>query len=82
MADKIDFSLVSYVLGIISIVMAFFSPASGIVFGIIGLTQSKKQKTNVSKMSRKLNIIGIVASSAFLVLTFLALAKVGLPSLG
>ena len=81
MADKIDFSLTSYILGVISIVMAFFSPMSGIVFGIIGLVQSKKQKTNVSKISKKLNIIGIVASSAFFVLTLLALAKVSIPSL-
>ena len=48
---------VAYILGIISIVMAFFQPLAGIVFGIIGLVQNKKEK---SKKAKKLNIIGIV----------------------
>ena len=56
-SDKIDFSQTSYLLGIVSIVMAFFTPLLGLAFGIIGLVQSAKQKTKISKLSKKLNII-------------------------
>jgi len=59
---KRDFSEVSYILGIISIVTAFFTPLAGFVFGIVGLFQSKKQKTKLSEKARKLNIIGIILS--------------------
>jgi len=48
---------VAYILGIVSIVMAIFQPLAGIIFGIIGLVQNKKEK---SKKAKKLNIIGIV----------------------
>lgn len=62
MVKKEDISLVSYILGIISIVLAFFTPLAGLIFGIIGFVQSKKQKTELSKKAKKLNIIGIVLS--------------------
>ncbi|GAI38755.1 unnamed protein product [marine sediment metagenome] len=42
MVDKKDSDVVSYVLGIVSIVMAFFNSPAGLVFGIIGFIQSKK----------------------------------------
>ena len=48
---------VAYILGIISIVMAFFQPLAAVVFGIIGLVQNKEDK---SKKAKKLNIIGII----------------------
>ena len=48
---------VAYILGIISIVLAFFQPVAAIIFGIIGLVQNKEEK---SKKAKKLNIIGIV----------------------
>ena len=69
MADKIDFPQTSYILGIISIVTAFFTPLLGLTLGIIGLVQSTKQKTKISKVSKKLNIIGIIASIAILAVT-------------
>ena len=47
-----DSSQVSYILGIVSIVTAFFTPLAGIIFGVIGLIQSKKQKTPLSKKSK------------------------------
>jgi len=53
-------------LGIVSIVMAFFQPLAGIIFGIIGLVQNKKEK---SVKSKKLNIIGIVLSIAWLIIS-------------
>ena len=57
---------VAYILGIVSIVMAFFQPLAGIIFGIIGLVQNKKEK---SRKSKKLNIIGIVLSIAWLIIS-------------
>ncbi len=69
---KEDFSVVSYILGIISIVMAFFNSPAGLVFGIVGLVQSKKQKTELSKKAKKLNIIGIVLSVILLIASVIA----------
>lgn len=48
---------VAYILGILSIVLAFFQPLAGIVIGIVGLIQNKKEK---SKTAKRLNIIGII----------------------
>lgn len=62
MAGKIDFGSISYVLGILSIVFAFFSPFAGLVLGIIGLVQSNKLKL---KKAKKLNIIGIILGAIF-----------------
>jgi uncharacterized membrane protein len=67
-----DFSEVSYVLGIMSIVTAFFLPLAGFVFGIIGLIHSKKQKTKLSEKAKKFNIIGIILSIILFVITILA----------
>ena len=70
MVEKIDISSVSYVLGILSIVFAFVSPLAGLVLGIIGLIQSKKYKLLRSK---KLNLIGVILSIIFLVISLIAL---------
>ena len=80
--EKINFPQTSYIFGIVSIVMALFTPLLGLVFGIIGLVQSSKQKTDVSRFSKKLNIIGIVLSIiVFGVGLFFLLKGVALPSL-
>ena len=80
--EKINFPQTSYIFGIISIVMALFTPLLGLVFGIVGLVQSAKQKTDVSKLSKKLNIIGIVLSIIiFGVSLFFLLKGFTLPSL-
>ena len=70
MAGKIDFVSISYVLGILSIVFAFFSPVAGLVIGIIGMVQSKKHG---AEKSRKLNLIGIILSAIFFVISLIAL---------
>ena len=87
MVDKKELGIVSYVLGIISIVLAFFTPIAGLVFGIIGFVHSKKQKTELSLKAKKLCTIGIVIS-AILAIVSLALTIYfalqglgGLPSL-
>jgi hypothetical protein len=62
---------VAYILGIISIVLAFFQPDAAVVFGIVGLVQNKEEK---SKKAKKLNIIGIVLG----ILMFIALFAVNM----
>lgn len=74
MAEKIDIVSVSYALGILSIVFAFFSPLAGLVLGIIGLTQSNRGK---AMKSRRLNIIGIILSAIFFILSLVALFYAG-----
>ena len=74
MVQKIDFSVTSYVFGVASIVLAFFSPFAGLIFGIVGLVQSKKQKTDMSTKAKKLSTIGIVLSIIFVILTIVGLS--------
>jgi len=57
MAKDGELGEVSYVLGIISIVMAFFQPIAGFVFGVIGFLQSRSHKTPLSEKAKKLSII-------------------------
>lgn len=63
-----------YILGILSIVFAFFVPLAGVILGIIGLVQNKKEK---SKTAKKLNIIGIIIGTIIflgsLVVTYLSM---------
>ncbi len=74
--EKYDFSNVCYTLGIVSIVMAFFQPIAGIVFGIIGLVLGKRQQTPISLRGKKFSIIGLVLSIIiaiiYVLVTFLA----------
>jgi 4-hydroxybenzoate polyprenyltransferase len=67
-----DSSQISYILGIVSIVMAFFTPLAGIIFGVIGLIQSKKQKDSLSKKAKTLNTVGIVIGLILLIVTIIA----------
>tara|TARA_Y100000034_G_scaffold34251_1_gene41980 strand:+ start:6523 stop:6789 length:267 start_codon:yes stop_codon:yes gene_type:complete len=66
---KEDFSIASYVLGIVSIVLAFFTPLAGLILGIIGLRLSKKQKSELSKKAKKYNTVGIILSLVFFIIT-------------
>jgi len=63
MVEKTDFSQASYVVGILSIVLAAtFNPIPGIVLGIVGLFLGKRQKTLLSKRGIKFSMIGIIVS--------------------
>lgn len=62
MADKNDFGLIGYTLGVLSIVAGILFPNFGLIFGISGLVVSTKQKTDLSKKAKRLNIIGIIVS--------------------
>ena len=66
---KTDLGVVSYAFGIISIVLAFFQPIAGLVFGIIGLIQSKRYKSDVSEKAKKFSIIGIILSIIVLIIS-------------
>lgn len=59
-SPKCDKSLVAYSLGIVSIVLAFFTPLAGVILGIIGLVQSKSSTSDLAKKAKTLNIIGLV----------------------
>jgi len=59
---KKDTATISYIFGIISIVLAFFTPVAGLIFGVIGLKQSKEEKDELSKKAKKYSTIGIVLS--------------------
>lgn len=57
---KLNFEVVAYVLGIVSIVEAVFSPLLGIIFSILGLVLSTRQKTDMSRKAKILSIIGLI----------------------
>ncbi len=71
MVEKNKSESVSYILGIISIVLAFFQPLAGLVFGIIGFIQSRKGKTDLLKKAKKLNIIGIILSVIIFIISII-----------
>jgi|TARA_Y100000034_G_scaffold74012_1_gene88972 uncharacterized membrane protein len=74
-----NFSEVSYMFGIMSIVFAFFTPLVGVIFGIIGIIQSKKQKTPLSEKGKKLSIIGMIISVVlFITLIVITYLKIGI----
>ena len=75
-----DFRQAAYVFGIISIVMAFLSPVAGIVFGVIGLIFSKKQKSDLSERAKTLNIIGMAIGIVVLILSVSLAAYFGFNS--
>lgn len=66
MAEKINHASISYALGILSIIFAFFTPTAGLVIGIVGLIKSKKSG---SKEAQRLNIIGLILSIVSLVIS-------------
>lgn len=74
---KMSYEMPSFILGILSIIFAFVSPLAGVILGIVGLVQSKKQSTVLSKRAKKLNIIGIVIGAIILIVTILVTAFMG-----
>jgi hypothetical protein len=48
---------VAYILGIVSLVLAFFQPFPAIIIGIVGLVQNRKEKNKTAKI---LNILAII----------------------
>ena len=56
---KVNYDCAAYVLGIVSIVTGIFLSISlaGVVLGIVGLVLARRQKTELSKRAKKLNLI-------------------------
>ncbi len=75
---KANFDCAAYVLGIISIVVGIFLSISlaGFVLGIVGFVLAKRQKTELSKRAKKLNVIGIIISAVMYILNLILLSKV------
>ncbi len=74
MADKKeDFEeKVSYVLGIISIVIFLFSPLLGLISGIVGFNMSKKSAGPLAKRANKISKTGIILNIIILALVIIA----------
>lgn len=66
---KEDYGVVSYIMGIVSIVSAFFTPLAGLIFGIVGMNLAKRQSTGMAAKGRKLSQIGLVISIIVLIVT-------------
>lgn len=60
--EKPDLGPSSYVVGILSIIFAFFTPLAGLILGIVGLVLSKGEKTHFSEKGKKFSVIGIIIS--------------------
>ena len=71
MVAKKDFEHIAYIFGIVSIVLAFFQPLAGFIFGIIGFNHAKKGKGPLAKKAKKYNKIGIIIS--LIIMIFLAI---------
>lgn len=74
--------ITSYILGILSIVASFFLPLMGLIIGLIGVYQAKRQENDLSKRGKKLSIIGIILSIIFLVLYIVANIYLNLNGIG
>lgn len=82
MADKKEGSgEFAYVFGIISIVLAFFTPVAGLIFGIIGMVQSNRSKTPLSLKGKKLSKIGIILSVLMIIIVMAIGIYTGISSL-
>ena len=64
-------SISSYILGIVSLILAFFSPLPALILAIIGLVQSSKPKNKVSQKGKILNICAIIISIIFIIIALL-----------
>jgi len=61
----------NYVIGILSIVLALLTSGGigGIVLGIIGLVRVKKDKGEIARKARNLNLIGLILGCAMFILS-------------
>ncbi len=72
---KQDSTLISYILGILSIVFAVLGSygITGIVLGIIGLKLNKDKKNPLYNKAKTLNKIGLILGIIIFVLSIIAL---------
>jgi len=74
---KGDFGIVVYIMGILSIVTAFFQPLQGIILGIIGLSLGNKDKSYFSARGKMFSKIGIILSIIILLVVLWIFKKYG-----
>jgi lysylphosphatidylglycerol synthetase-like protein (DUF2156 family) len=68
---KIDYGIVSFILGIVAIVEAFISPFTGVILSIIGLSFLNKTPIELRKKSKRLNIIALVIGAILVILSLI-----------
>ena len=73
--NKVNFEIPAFVLGIVAIVQAIFSPLVGVIFGIIGVIMAYRQKTPLSQRAKVLNWIGIVVGVILFVIVLILSLK-------
>ncbi|MCR4327382.1 MAG: hypothetical protein NUV46_02275 [Nanoarchaeota archaeon] len=66
--SDLPYGLISYILGIVAIVEAIFSPFIGIIFAIIGLTLSRKEISSLALKAKKLNTIALIVGIVVLII--------------
>ncbi len=75
-------SLSSYILSIVALVFAFFSPVPGLVLGVISLVMSVKHKNKVSHLGKIMSIIAIIVSLIFILIALLiSFGVINLPNI-
>jgi Na+-driven multidrug efflux pump len=75
-------SLSGYILSIVAIVFAFFSPVPGLVLGIISLIMCNKHKNKVSHYGKIVSIIAICVSVIFIAIALLiSFGVINLPNI-
>jgi len=75
-------SLTGYILSIVALVFAFFSPVPGLVLGIISLVMCSKHKNKVSQKGKMLSIIALVVSVIFIIIALLiSFGVINLPNI-
>lgn len=75
-------SLSGYILSIVALVFAFFSPLPGLILAVISLVMCTKNKNKVSHLGKIMSIVAICVSIVFIVLALLiSFAVINLPTL-
>ena len=67
----INFGLIAYIISIVAIVEAFFSPFAGVVLSIIGLSFSKGNLSPLGRKAKTLSIIALIIGIIVLVISIL-----------
>jgi len=75
-------SLSGYIISIVALVFAFFSPVPGLVLGIISLIMCTKNKNKVSHYGKIMSIAAIIVSIIFIVIALLiSFGVINLPNI-
>jgi thiol:disulfide interchange protein len=73
-----DFAMLGFVLGILSIVFIFLNQIGGLILGIFGLMQCKKQKNALSEKAKGLNWAGIIINGILILLVITSIINMAI----